>query len=344
MKSKWIIALLATLIFLVACGEKEEDVAAKNMEQIYREEGIPVETLEMKPETFSLILPYSATLTDLRQSNATAMIGGRIEQVNVKVGDYVEQDQVVVEFPEDVPSAQYQQALAAYKMAESTYQRLQNLFEIGGISQQDLEGAETQYKVAAANLDAAEQMLKVRAPISGYVTAVNVRETESVRAETALVTVSSNARMKAKIWANDEEACLLNPGQKVTAIWNEVKLTGTVKEVATSKDIMKRAFGVDLEFDNSQQLCKSGVIGEILIEVYHNPEALLLPRKNVLQDAAGRYLYLEKNQQAVKQYVEIGHENSDFEIVSGLKIGDRVIVKGHNNVSDKQKVKVIAAN
>jgi RND family efflux transporter MFP subunit len=344
MKTKISLSLLAALIFLVGCGEKQEETSARNMEQIYLEEGVPVETVSMQPETFKLILPFSATLTDLRESNATAMIGGRIEQVHVSVGDYVEQDQVVVEFPEDAPAAQYKQAMAAYELAESTYRRLQNLFEIGGISQQDLQGAETQYKVAAANLDASSQMLKVRAPISGYVTAVNVRQTESVRAETALVTVSESSKMKAKIWANDEEACLLQPGQKVSAIWGEVELAGKITEVAKSKDMMKRAFGVDLEFDNSQQMCKSGVIAEILVEAYRNPQALLLPRKNVLQDDRGYYLYLEKNGKAAKQYVEVGYENSDYEIVSGLKAGDRVIVKGHNNVSDNQKVKVMAAN
>ncbi len=49
-------------------------------------------------------------------------------------------------------------------MIEATYARMQNLYAKGGISKQDLEGVETQYKVAEANLDAVMQMLKVRAP------------------------------------------------------------------------------------------------------------------------------------------------------------------------------------
>ena len=332
--------IITAAMLLTSCSETEV-AESKNMEQLYKENGIPVKIETIKAQQFTLELPFTATLTGLQQSSASAMIGGRIEKVLIKVGDYVNKDQVLVEFPEDAPAGQYKQATAAYEMAKSTFERMQNLYELGGISKQDLEGIETQYTVAAANLDASSQMLKVRAPISGIVTAVNVRETESVKSETQLVTVSNTSKMKAKVLLTESEVCQVTEGQKVVAIWNEVKLEGKVAQVAVAKDMKTRAFIVDLEFDNTKNLCKSGVMADVKISTYSNSNAILLPRKTVLKDAMGHYVYVLKEGNAIKRNVIIGKENGKLEIIDGLMIGDKVIVEGYNKLTNNTKVNVI---
>lgn len=340
MKTKLLVILFAALLLISACS-KQDTQNAKNMEQIYAESGIPVKVIDVQPQEFTLDLPFSATLSGLRQSAASAMIGGRIEKVHVKVGDYVEKDQIIMEFPEDAPAGQYQQAKAAFTLAEETYKRMKNLYELGGISKQDLDGTETQYKVAAANLDAAQQMLKVRAPISGYVTSVNVRETDGVHAETVLAMIAETTQLKAKVWVTEKEICLISKGQKVQAHWNDVVLSGHVTQVAMAQDPAANAFGVDLVFDNTKGLCKSGVIGDIRIDVYSNPTALLIPRKNVMNDENGRYVYVVNGDVAHKRMITTGKENGNFEILSGISAGDRVISEGLNLVYDGAKVKVV---
>ncbi len=341
MKSKLMILFVITTLLFLGCS-RQEKAESKNMEQIYKEEGIPVEVQVMQPQTFIKELSYNANLSGIRQSAAAAMIGGRIEKVHVKVGDYVEKGQVMFEFPEDAPAGQLVQAQSAYEMIEATYNRMKNLYAKGGISKQDLESVETQYKVAEANLDAVLQMLKVRAPIDGYVISVNVRETDGVHAEDVLAFVSQTNRMKARIWATEDEVCQINKGQKATATWNNITLTGIVTEVAIAMDRGHNAFAVNLEFNNIQNLCKSGVTGKISIQTYVNKEALLVARANVKKDANGFYVYTMNGDNANKTYVTTGQENGSFEIVDGLEVGDKVIVKGLNLVSDGVKVKIVA--
>jgi RND family efflux transporter MFP subunit len=332
--------LLMIVLLFSACGRNAEQ-ASRNMEQIYEESGIPVKVLEVQPTEFVLELPFTAKITGLQQANASAMIGGMIEKVLVKVGDYVSKDQVLVEFPEDVPAGQLTQARSAYELTKSTYQRMKNLFELGGISRQELDGVETQYKVAAANYDAALQMLKVRAPINGHVTSVTVRETDSVQSETVLVTIAQTDMMKAKVWVTENEICQITTGEEATFTWNDQVLTGGVTSVALAMDLTHNAFAVDLIFDNSQNICKSGVIGDINITVYKNETAYVIPRKNVMNDVNGRYVYLMNNDLAHKQYITTGQENGNFEVLTGLKPGDEVIVEGLNLVTDGVKVRVV---
>ena len=341
MNFKWITLVLAAMLVFVGCARQEE-AESKNMEQIYKEEGIPVEVQVMQPETFLKELSFNATLSGIRQSAAAAMIGGRIEKVNVKVGEFVTKDQVMFEFPEDAPAGQLIQARSAFEMIEATYARMQNLYAKGGISKQDLEGVETQYKVAEANLDAVMQMLKVRAPIDGYVIAVNVRETDGVHAEDVLAFVSQTKQMKARIWATENEVCQIKKGQEASATWNNVTLSGRVTEIAIAMDRGHNAFGVDLVFENSENLCKSNVISDISIQTYKNNNALIIARSNVKKDVNGYFIYKVESEKAIKTYVEIGQENGGFEIVDGVTQEEQVIVKGLNLVYDGAKVKIVA--
>jgi len=340
MNFKWITIILVAALVSLGCA-KQEKAESRNMEQIYKEEGIPVEVQVIQHETFIKELAFNTNLSGIRQSAAAAMIGGRIEKVNVKVGDYVEKGQVMFEFPEDAPAGQLIQARSAFELAESTYKRMKNLYEKGGISKQDLDRVETQFKVAEANLDAVMQMLKVRAPIDGYVIAVNVRETDGVHAEDVLAFVSQTKQMKARIWATEDEVCQIMKEQKATAIWNNVTLSGKVTEVSISMDRSHNAFGVDLVFDNTENLCKSNVVGDIAIQVYKNEDALLVERANVKKDANGYYVYKLNSDIAHKAYVKTGKENGHFEITSGLEISDKVIIKGLNLVYDGAKVKIV---
>ena len=340
MKSKLMILFVIAAILFLGCARQEE-VESKNMEQIYKEEGIPVEVQVMKPETFIKELSFNANLSGIRQSAAAAMIGGRIEKVNVKVGDYVAKDQVMFEFPEDAPAGQLVQAKSAFEMVEATFARMQNLYAKGGISKQELEGVETQYKVAEANLDAVMQMLKVRAPIEGYVISINVRETDGVHAEDVLAFVSQTNKMKARIWATEKEVCQIKKGKKATAIWNNFTLTGEVTEVAIAMDRGHNAFAVNLEFNNTNNLCKSNVIGEISIQTYKNNNAFIIARSNVKNDVNGNFVYKVESEKAAKTYVDIGQENGGFEILNGISENEEVIVKGLNLVYDGAKVKIV---
>ncbi len=57
-------------------------------------------------------------------------------------------------------------------------------------------------------------------PIEGYVISVNVRETDGVHAEDVLAFVSQTDKMKARIWATENEVCQIKKGQA------SVKLSG----------------------------------------------------------------------------------------------------------------------
>ncbi|MBN2016879.1 MAG: efflux RND transporter periplasmic adaptor subunit [Candidatus Cloacimonetes bacterium] len=343
MKKNKSIIIFAIILILVYSGcSRKEQIASKNIEQIHKEEGVPIKILILEPSSFELWLSYNAPLKGIRQTNVASMVQAEVEKVNAVVGSQVTEGDVLVEFPEDTPSAQFLQAKSAYENAQTTYDRLINLFEIGGISKQDLDGAETAYKVSKANWDAVRKMIKAEAPISGIVTTVDVKVSDNVFPGDILFIVSDTEKMKARVWVTEQEVCDIKKGMKAEASWLRNTLSGSVTQIGLALDSNLQAFPVDIVFDNPDNIHACGVTARIKILVYNNAEALKVARKNIREDENGYYVYILKDGQAVKRAITLGQQNgTEVEVLTGLKSGDKIITEGLNMIKDGVKVKVI---
>ena len=332
--------IVGASIALSQCGR--EAVSNNSMEKIYEDEGVPVRVETIEPGLFEMKLSYHAVLSGIEESSVHAMVSDEVEMIYVQVGDYVEEDQVLISFPPDTPSAKYQQAKVGYENAKLTYERIEQLFQTGGISEQDRDNAKAAYDVAAADWDTVRGMVQVEAPIEGYVTRINVRESDNVNPGDMLVTISQIDRMKTKVWASDSEVGSLRTGQRATAHWNGVEIHGSVVQVDMAMDKDNQAFGVVLEFENNERILKVGIIADISITTYRNTESLVVERKNILRVGDRYFVYVAENGQARQRDVTIGMQHGlDVVIQEGLTMGDRLITEGLLLLEQGSKIKIV---
>jgi RND family efflux transporter MFP subunit len=281
-------------------------------------------------------------LTGIKESTAYAAMGDKVEKIVVGVGDYVKKDAVLVTFPMDSPSAGYYQAKVAFENAKTTYQRIDNLYKSGGISLQDRDNAKASFDVSKADWDAVRRMVKVKAPISGYVTKVHVSETDNVDKEMALVTISRTDRMKAAIWVSEEEIFDVKKEMPAVAVWKGNTIEGKVVEVDMAMNAMRKAFRAVVEFDNPDNRLKAGTTVEINITTSIKPDAVVTERKNVLKEKGEHVVYVVKNGKAEKRNVVLGKQQGlDVEISKGLNPGDVLVVEGQMLLEDGGKVKIV---
>ena len=332
--------LSLVLINLLACNGDGKQ--AKSMEQIYKEEGVPVKIRLLQPQLFEKKLSYNAVLTGIEESTVSAKLTDRVEKVLVNIGDYVKKDQVLVTFPTDNPTAQYQQAKVAYNNAKSSFDRIKNLYDTGGISQQNYDNTKTQYEVTKANFEAVSQMVKVLAPMDGYVTGINVVESENVKKDEPLVTISRTDKLKSKVWVSEKEISQVNVGLPAMASWNDQKMRGKVVQVDMALNQNNQAFGAVVEFENKGNGLYCGVTAEVNIITSHHPEAIVVNVKDILKSTDGDFVYLNVNGQAKKTAVVQGErQNLDVEIVKGLNPGDRLVVEGQLLLGDGNNLNII---
>ncbi len=329
------------MLFFLGCGSKGEE-AAKSMEEIQTEEGIPVkvETVAYKP--FQKYLSFYSKLTGIKEATKGAMIGGKIEKINANVGDYIKENQVVVQFDTDNPALQYEQAKTSYENNKKNYDRIKSLLAAGETSQANYDGAETQYLVSKRNYESLKQMLFIESPFDGRIVDLKVNEGDNVNKDAYLFTVAQTNQMRAKIWVSEKEIGLIKKGMKTIAVYNDKDFPGKITDVSLGIDPAKQSFYVESEFDNSRNELMNGVTVEIKVLVYENPNAIIIPRNLLMTDENGFYLFTENNGKAVKVYAENGHDSGIYyELSKGLKPGDRLIITGADQLDNGTTVKVI---
>lgn len=334
-------ALAATLIVLAGCSG-EEASTSRSIDEIHREEGVPVQVRDVEPASFRTYMSFTSSVSGAAESTASAMVSDEIAAVLYDVGDYVEQDTAVVLFPPDNPSLNWEQTRVSFESARTAFERVQRLYQDDGVSQQAYDDARTQYELARANWQSVQNMARVKAPISGYVTRINVFESDNVNAGDPLFTISDLEQLKTTVWLTDRQVREVSVGQPATATWQDRQVTGEVVQVDMAMDQSRKAFAAKLRFDNPELQVQSGVTTTVQIETYRNNNAVILNQQEIVEDGQRQSVFVARDGRAVEVPVEVGAQQGLFvEILSGLEPGDQVITRGIELVGDGTGIRVV---
>ena len=336
-------AALAASVLLTGCTKKDtSEINTKSMAQIYNEEGTPVNVLTIKTGSFQSQLFYDSTLTGKYESTASAKISDSVENVKYSVGDRVEKDAVVVTFPKDNPSTYYYQTKTAYENSEATFKRMSKGYEAKGISKQEYDNTKAAYDNAKASWDNVNDMVNVKAPISGILTRLEVQKTDNVKAGDVLFAITDATMLKGKVWIQDRDITKMEKGKKATATWEGRTIEGKIIQLDLSLNPDKQAFGALIEFDNSKGEIPSGINAKVSIVSYEKTNTIILDRKNIIFDGEKTYVFIASGDKAVRKEIKTGESfGNQVEIKSGLKPGDKLITNGNKNISDGRFIRII---
>ena len=307
-----------------------------------REQGIPVRVRTVEAGTFTQELNYSATLGGREESTAQAMVSDIVTSIKAKVGDRVTAGQIIVTFPQNTPAAQYVQASAAFNAQKQAYERMQRLFNQGAIARQDLDNLETGFNVAKANLEAAEKMINVRAPISGVITKIMVNPAERTYPGQDLFTVSSTNGFKATLMIPDTDVSKLRVGTPATAKWMDQTLNGKVSQISMALDPYTKAVRVDVVFGGYSKKISFGSVAQISLKTMTKSNVIVVDRIHITNENDKFYVWLNKDNHAVRREVELGLNNKlQHEVISGLEEGDILITEGINLLTENALIRVV---
>jgi membrane fusion protein, multidrug efflux system len=335
-------ALIIFCVILILTGCPKKDPGKDNKLLDGSKAQIPVREKVVALEKFISELSYSAPLGGSEESSAQAMVADVVTAVMAKVGDRVSAGQLILTFPKTTPTAQFEQASTAVSATKKAYDRIKNLQQQGAVAQQELDNIEAQYKVAQANLNAAEQIINVRSPISGVITNIAVNQGDRSYPGQILFTVAKTDGYKAKLMVSDKDVQQLKVGTPAVAIWNSQEINGKVSRVALALDPYQKAVPVEVTFPRTVKGISLGSTVQIRLQIFTKEDAIVVNRENLLKVNDQYYVWVDKNNQAVKKPVIIGMDNQlQFEIILGLEPGDKLITEGMTLLYDRAPLKVI---
>ena len=346
--------LISILISFLSSGCSSEGKKGQNMAEL---PPLKVSTYEIKSNDIPVSMEYPAKIKSMQQVNVVARVNGILEKKNFTEGSYVKEGEILYQIDSTRYEASMQEALAdveiktaTLKQATREWERVKTLFEQDSTSQKERDSALSAFEMAQASLKASQANLKktqidlgytkVKAPISGL-TSLNTQDIGSYVGSSAesmnLITITQINPIYVEFSIPDIELfkkrfILNNVAQtKLPVTINftdgfEYEQKGTLDFIDSFVDNETSTVKARATFTNLKNDLIPGLFVRVKIDglVYKN--AINIPQSSLLQDATGTFVYVAKENQAIKVPVKIGNIVKDSYIIdSGLNEGDIVI-------------------
>lgn len=321
-----------------------------SLEEIYRTEGIPVEVSDVTRGQMDVWKTYSGELRGILQAELTSNLSTRVVKLLHAVGDQVKKGDIIMKIDPADPSSMtvnFRQDQELYLKAMRDFERMKILYEAGAVSKQDFENARTAYDIALSDFNASKESVEVPAPFDGTLTDINVNEGDRISSGMVLGTVAVTDRMRVDLTLSEEKARMIAKGQPARIVvpspsGRDVTVTGTVESVSLSADPVTGLFGVRVSFDNPDGMLIPGTVAKVHILVFSAPDALVIPTSALMTEGDDSFVWtVDTKRIASKRKITAGWQGDEtVEIIAGVNVGDRVVRKGQNMLTDNVLVKI----
>ncbi len=290
------------------------------------------------------------------------VIGLRLTEVKVNVGDTVRQGQVLAVFSTMTVKADVAQAQASVAQAEAVLaeakgnaDRARHAAAPGAISAQQISEYLTAERTASARLEAARaqlanqqtrlQQTQLIAPDDGVISARTATVGAVASAGQELFRLIRFNRLEWRAEVTAAEIHLLQAGQKATILApGGIQARGTVRMVAPTVDPQNRMALIYVDIPSDTGL-KAGMFARGDFELRRN-KVVALPQSAIVQREGFSFVYRLGAENKVSQTkVEIGRRlDHSIEIINGLEQDAKVVATGAAFLADGDTVRVVSAS
>jgi membrane fusion protein (multidrug efflux system) len=274
-------------------------------------------------------------------------ISGRIERLNFTEGAPVQKGQIIVALDDAVPAAELAQAKANLALAESNYQRTQELEKQKFVSATAKDQALNGLRVAQANVQLAEARLaktKIVAPFGGVIGIRQISVGDYVKEGQDLVTLEDISALKVDFRVPEQLLAALRPGQAVEMGSDALpgrKYVATVDAIDPLVDQAGRAVLLRARLRNSDGQLRPGMFVRTRLIVSQRQNALTLPEEALVPVGPDQFVYRVSDGKAQRVKIRAGVRRAGtVEVVEGLARGDTVVTAGQLKLRDGVQVVV----
>jgi RND family efflux transporter MFP subunit len=302
-------------------------------------------------------------------------VSGRLQSVQVRLGDPVRQGQVIALVEDREIQEQVKQAEASFEVARATVrqreadltlartnlERSRSLFSRQLLPQQTLDDTEARYQAATAQLDLARAQFeqararleelritlantRIVSPVDGFVGRRHLDPGAFVGPNSPVVSVVDIRTVRLVVNLVEKDLRRVDAGTpavtEVDAYPGE-QFVGRVARVAPVLDPATRTAEIEVEIPNPSFRLKPGMYARSRLTIGQREHALVVPRNAVvdLEGRRGVFVFDRDARQARFRPVEVGlQDDRQAEILGGLDDGQTVITTGAAALRDGDPV------
>jgi len=356
-KKAWIIIVVCILVLFVLGGLNSKNKAV-----------VQVKTAKVDKGTIiSKVFPTGVVKAD-EQVKISSKAGGRLVYLGVKEGAVVKKSQLIARIDDADLLAQLAQAQAAVEQSKvdlettkKNYERMKTLFDEKAITELQMETAESQYKTSNARLSqskAQAELIKVQlsntkiySPISGIIFQKYVSAGEIIGMGSPIVTVYNPSSLMLEVNVDEADIGKIKLGQYAEIFLDAYpgeKVEGVVTYLASaSQDVKEKGvtFLVRIAVKKTNVVLRLGMTADVDIFIETKENITRVSLDAVSEKDNKRFVYTIEKGKAKKKILTLGLENDEYvEVLSGLNVGDEVIIGNLDRLADGKTVKIINGN
>ncbi|MCA9731403.1 MAG: efflux RND transporter periplasmic adaptor subunit [Deferribacteres bacterium] len=347
-KSLLFILALCVSIILVSCDQRDDRSAADLT--------IPVSVIKVKRQQIASSISATGTLKAQYEQNLLTEVEGLLnipasalkkyeDAQPVKAGELI----ATLKNPEYELITRVESKKMAMDDAEHEVAKQQALFQEGGVTEKELNLAKRTALDARLNYETAvlnNQKLQLRAPEDGYIAGLQSNYMNTI------------VKMGFKVCSiADYSSCVVDvnlPNSDLgrIAVGARVEITnyaledetfdGHVIAIDPTVNPQTRTFSVRITVENEKLQLRPGMFIKADIIIEEKEDAVVIPKSAMSTHGNQKHVFVVNGVEAGELDIATGIETRDLiEVTDGLSEGERLIVKGHETLRDKSKVRVI---
>jgi RND family efflux transporter MFP subunit len=324
----------------VACNKKKTDA-----EQTAKNEAITIKVAEVHQQLVPQVYEYTAVVRAEAINNIAPTItlqGNRIDQIFVEVGDFVSVGQKLVQ----MDAALLRQVKTQLENLQDNFNRLDELYKVGGVSKADWDNLKAQLDVAQNTYNNLIENTQLTSPINGVVAMRNY-DSGDIYAGNPILQIQQIKPVKLLINVSESQYNEIKQGMEAKIkvdILGDSELSGRVSLIYPTLDARTHTFPVEISIPNAAAKVRPGMYARAIFNLGNRNNVVVPDKAIVKQPGSGdRYVYVLQDDNTVN-YVKVmlGRRlDADYEVISGLKDGDKVAVTSLTKLKNEISVIVV---
>lgn len=353
------VASFFIVFLLLSCGEKKvkEDLVLR-----------PVKYSEVAFLGGDKVRSFSGTARTEKIINLSFRSNGIITKLDMKLGQKVNKGQLLGNLDNVSARLNYESALESKNSSESqmntaklALNRMRILYEKGSSSLSDYEAAKNSYRTAVASFESSKRSVAIQqdqirfgylyASENGVIASVSSEVDENVSSGQVVGVLNAGTDIEITLGLPESIINLVNKDMKVKVSFTAIPdktFNAIITEVAPAIDRNTSTYPITIIVTDSDERIKSGMSANVLFEFADKDtteDILVVPAHAVGEDGNGRFVFLIEGDTSKanvkKQIITIGNLTAQgFEVITGLKVGQKIATAGLQTLLDGQDVKL----
>jgi len=340
-------AIFIITISQVSCskeskGNSPEPVTGKN------EKITNVETSVVTRSNFEDVLELTGTAEAFRTVTISSEETGKITHLSCDEGNRVKKGTILLKQDTELLSLQVKVAESNFALAETNHKRIKKLFDRGSTSNQEMQSATVNRDVARAQLDLAKLHLDraiIKSPLSGIIVAKYAEFGEMLAPGMPVCKIIDTETLKIITGIPEQELPFLKKDAPVEFTFDAYPgrvFQGKISYVGAAGDTSSGTFPLEMQYDNENNEIIPGMIARVRLIRRVVENAVVIYQNAVIDRENVKYVFSVESKFAREVVVEVGPtDGKNILITKGLSGGEQLIIIGHRDLVDGEKVNII---